>query len=142
MKQPLVRRRDVTQATLHRFRDKPFQMGTRDCVRMTAAHLRAMGYKVKLPPSGSYRTLRSATKALATAGFETIGAALDAMGLPRIPPAAALPGDVIELPSENNLAALAIALGNGRIVAYHPDMPGATVLQPLDFVTAWRVDPR
>lgn len=138
----LLRRVEVAQGTLDRFRDKPFQWGTRDCSRMVAAHLRAMGYKVKLPPAGSYRSLRGATRALAAAGFGTVGEALDALGLLRIPPAAALPGDIIEWPSENHLAALGIAVGNGRMVGFHPDARGATVLQPVEFVSAWRVEPQ
>ncbi|RSU58927.1 hypothetical protein BRX36_19880 [Sphingomonas sp. S-NIH.Pt1_0416] len=139
---PLVRRADAAQATLDRFKDKPFQWGTRDCARMVAAHLRSLGYKVKLPPSGSYRSIRSATKALTAAGFDTVGAALDAMGLERIAPVATIVGDIIEWPSENNLAALGVVMGNGRMLAYHPDAAGAVIVQPVEFVAAWRVEPR
>jgi hypothetical protein len=119
------------------------RMGVNDCVRMTAAHLRLLGYRVKLPASGSYRTVNSARKALAARGFADVAAALDAMDLPRIAPAAAIIGDVIMLPSADGLGSLGIALGNGRIVAYHEEVDaGAAVLQPLEYVTAWRVSPR
>jgi hypothetical protein len=44
------------------------------------------------------------------------------------------------MPSADSFDALAIALGNGRVLGYHDDAPGgATVLQPVLFITAWRV---
>jgi hypothetical protein len=140
-KPPMVRRVDAAQATLERFRDKSFKWGTRDCSRLVAHHLRLMGYKVKLPPAGSYGSLRGAKRALTAAGHETPTAAIDAFGFERIPPASAVAGDVIEWPSENELSALGIALGNGRMVAFHPEAAGATVLQPNQYITAWRVHP-
>lgn len=137
---PLVRKRDAAQKTLDQWRGRPFRLGTSDCVRMIAAHLRLLGYKVKLPNSGSYRTLNSATKALKAAGFSSVGQALDEMGLERIAPASTVAGDVLELPATNSLGAFTVALGNGRVVGYHEDAPaGATVLQPIEFVCAWRV---
>jgi hypothetical protein len=138
----MIRRRDAAQATLDAFADKPFQWGTRDCSRLVAFHLRKLGYKVRLPASGSYRSLHGALKALKATGHATLGDALDALGLERIAPAAALVGDVMEWPSENDLAALGVALGNGRMVAYHPDAAGATTLQPVELIAAWRAAPR
>ena len=36
--------------------------------------------------------------------------------------------------------ALAVAMGNGRVLCWHPDAEGAVVCQPKDeFVTAWAV---
>ena len=138
---PLMRRRDAAQSTLEKFRDKPFKWGVRDCSRLVAHHVRLLGYKVKLPASGSYGTMLGASRALTKAGFTSVGAALDALELARIAPAEAIVGDIIEWPSENSLAALGIALGNGRMVAYHPDAQGAAVLQPVEFLAAWRCAP-
>lgn len=136
-------RRLAAQATLDEFKDKPFRLGERDCVRMAAAHLRRLGYQVKLPPKGAYRTVRTARKALADRGFADLCAAVDAHGLERIPPAAAVVGDIIACPGANELGpALHVALGNGRTVAYHEDLVGAGVLQPLEYVAAWRAKPR
>ncbi|MBP8234455.1 MAG: hypothetical protein KAY22_19350 [Rhizorhabdus sp.] len=137
------RRRLAAQATLDEFRDKPFKFGERDCVRMAAAHLRRLGYRVKLPAKGSYRTVRSARKALADRGFANICAAVDAHGLERIAPAAAVVGDIIAIPGEHDFGgALLVALGNGRCVGYHQDLVGAGVLQPIEYITAWRATPR
>ena len=139
----MVRRRDAAQATLDRWSDKPMRLGSADCVRMTAAHLRLLGFRVKLPPAGAYRTINSAVKALKAAGFADIGAALDALGLQRIPPAAALVGDVILMPAEHKLGALVIAMGNGRVLGWHDDVSeGAVVMQPVETLAAWRAEPK
>ena len=145
----LVTRAEAAQATLDAWRDRPWRLGTADCVRLAADHLRRLGYKVKLPPVGAYRTVKSAVAALEKAGFASIPAALDAMGLERIVPAAALAGDVIEMAQDEDggadprLATLVIALGNGRVLGWHPDVRGATVLQPLShMLTAWRAMPQ
>lgn len=143
MTEPLVRRRDAAEATLREFERRPFKWGRADCARMTAAHLRRLGYKVVLPPSGSYGTALAAAKALKARGYADLPAALDDMGLERIAPAAAIVGDVLQLAGEDVLGALCISLGNGRLLGYHDDAPlGAAVLQPMEYVTAWRANPR
>lgn len=136
---PLIRRRDAAQKTLDAWSGRPMKLGTADCVRMAASHLRLLGYKVKLPAAGSYRTVNSAMKALGARGFGSVEDALDAMGLERIAPAEAIVGDLIMMPGVDNLGGLGIALGNGRVVAYHEDAIGAAVLQPVEYVAAWRV---
>lgn len=141
---PLVLRAAAAQATLDAWRTRPLRIGQADCVRMAAAHLRLLGYSVKLPAAGSYRTVRSALAALRRAGYPSVQAALDTLGLARITPAAAIIGDVIELACDlPGLPALTIALGNGRVVGWHPDYTaGAVVMQPLAAIAAWRADPR
>lgn len=139
----IERRVAAAQATLDEFKDVPFRLGSRDCVRLAAAHLRRMGHQVRLPPTNSYRTLRMAKTRLNQRGHEDLIEAIDAMGLERIAPAAALPGDVLMIPAEimddvNLGGGLAIALGNGKAVGYHEDAVGACVLEPIMFVTAWR----
>jgi hypothetical protein len=136
---PMVRRRDAAQKTLDTWSKRPMKLGTSDCVRMVAAHLRMLGYRIKLPPSGSYRTINSAKKALRERGFETVADALDALGLARIAPAAAAIGDIVMLPSADGLGAFGVALGNGRIASYHEDVSTAAVVQPIEYVAAWRV---
>lgn len=138
---PLTFRRDITQATLDRFKDQPFRFGKRDCVRMCAFHLRAMGYRPQLAKAGSYSSYLGARRALRNAGFTSLGAAIDSLGLEPIAPAAALPGDIVELPSEDEIGALGIAAGNGRLLGYHPDADGAVIVQPQAYVRAWRVEP-
>jgi len=135
-------RRAAAQATLDTYRDVPFKYGKRDCVRMAAFHLRRLGYQVILPTADSYRSERSALKALRSRGFNNLMEAVDAHGLQRIPPAAAVMGDIIAVPGEGEFgAALHVALGNGRTVGYHQDLIGAGVLQPIEYVAAWRATP-
>lgn len=133
----------AAQATLDQFKVKPFKMGQRDCVRLAAAHLRRLGYKVTLPPAGSYGTIKMAMKKLKERGFADLIEAVDAHGLSRIAPAAAVVGDLLAMPAEGPFGCgLVVALGNGRVVGYHQDLVGAGVLQPTEYVTAWRVVPR
>lgn len=135
----LVKRVAAAQATLNAARDKPFRLGRNDCARMSAAHLRRMGHKVKLPASGSYASLRGAVKALAARGFADLPAAMDGMGFERIAPAAALPGDILALPTDSPIGSLAVVLSNGRACGFLEDVVGAAVIQPVEYVAAWRV---
>jgi hypothetical protein len=139
----LIRRRDAAQRTLDTWSKRPLKLGTADCVRMAASHLRSLGYRVKLPPAGSYRSVASAIKALTAVGHASIGEALDALGLERIAPARAIVGDVILMPAEHELGALVVCMGNGRVAGWHDDHAGGVVvMQPLKMLAAWRVDPR
>lgn len=138
----LARRVERAQALLDAWRDKPFRWGTRDCARLVAAALRRMGHQVKLPASGSYASPRSALKVLAARGAATMIEAIDQLGLERIAPAAALPCDIIALPGEGPLGSLGVALTNGRVLGFHEELKGAGVLQPIEYVCAWRVPDR
>lgn len=137
---PLERRAKAAQATLDSFRGKPFRWGSRDCGRMVSFHLRKLGVRVKAPPAGSYRSAFAAKRELNKLGFKSLAELLDAH-FERIPPAAALVGDVVEMPGADGLSGLAVALGNGRVVAYHEDCAGAEVVQPLMMSAAWRLLP-
>lgn len=145
----LILRARAAQATLDEWKTRAFRLGEADCARMVASHLRRLGYTVKLPPARSYRTPRSAVAALRKMGHATVPAMLDALGLERITPAAALAGDVVQMrwteeeTEGDALAALTVAMGNGRVMGWHEDAPGgAVVMQPLDMIAAWRVDPK
>jgi len=135
----MIRRVAAAQATLDRFKDQPHRFGKCDCIRLTAFHLRKLGYKPPLSKGGSYASYRGAKAALKRAGYASVAEAVDALGLERIPPAAAMVGDILQLPAVDELGALTVALGNGRVLGFHEDAIGAVVLQPLEFVAAWRV---
>lgn len=137
----MVRRVDAAQATLDRFKDQPFRLGKNDCARMAAFHLRKLGYRPSLAKAGSYKTALSARAALKRAGYDSLAAALDGLGLERIAPASAVVGDIVEMEAGDAFGALAVAVGNGRVLGYHEDAPGAVVVQPLSIVVAWRVVP-
>ncbi|WP_174291000.1 DUF6950 family protein [Sphingomonas bacterium] len=139
---PLDRRVAATQQLLDDWKGRPFDWKAKQhCVRMVAEHLRRMGYTPPLAKAGAYSSALGARRAMKRVGVDTLSEAVDLMSFPRIAPAAALVGDIVELPGEDP-GALAVALGNGRVLGWHPDADGAVVVQPLEYVAAWRVDPR
>jgi hypothetical protein len=136
----LVDRTAIANAAMSRFRGAPLEYGKNDCVRMAAFVLRKRGHRVQLGKAGSYKSALGAKRALTRAGHDTIEAAIDAIGLERIPPAAALPCDVVLVPGEGPFGgALGVAVGNGRLLGWCEECPTGEVLQPLQFVAAWRV---
>lgn len=140
---PLERRVAATSELLESWRDRPFSWAKAStCGRLITDHLRRMGYKPPVARAGSYRSALAARRALARINCATVGDMLDGLGLQRIAPAAALVGDIVELPGEVPFGAMTVALGNGRVLGFHEDLPGAGVLQPQEYVAAWRVEPR
>lgn len=133
----MVHRINCVTDTVAQYIDARFQWGRKDCVRMCAAHVRRMGHKVSLVKAGEYSSLQGAKAALKRAGFDTLEAALDAHFGPRIAPAAALPGDIIALPSDHEFPALAIRLSNNAVL--HSSNGGFAISEPKAFVAAWRV---
>lgn len=136
---PMIARRDAAQAAVDRFDGQPFAWGKNDCVRLAAFTLRKLGHKPNLARAGTYSSLLGAKRALVRTGFATLEEALDALGLPRIPPAAAVVGDIVGLPGLDDWTALTVALGNGRVLGFMSGRCG--VLAPITPLTAWRVEP-
>lgn len=134
----------ATQATLDRFQGVAFEWGKHDCVRMAVFHLRQTGRRPRIAKAGSYTSALSARRALSRAGFSTLAEAVDAQGLAPIPPAAAVAGDIVELRSDAEqdgtaIGALAICLGNGRLLGFVPEADHrCVVFQPSEMVRAWR----
>jgi hypothetical protein len=144
---PLVRRVEIAQAALDRFQGEPFVWGKNDCARLAAFVLTRAGYKPKLARFGSYSSARSARRALKSQGMTSMSDALDSIeGLLREPPLGALPGDLIAFPAgEEGWDALTVALGNGRVLGFHPDVPGAAcsvlAIGLEHALAAWSVSP-
>lgn len=140
----MIARRDAAQATLDAYRDRPLAWGRTDCARLVAFNLRQLGYKPGLQRGGSYTTSAGAVRALKRAGFDSLEAALDDLGLARIGHASLLVADIVKLRSEDAvLAALGVALGNGRVLAFSAVHGVCGVAQPLhgDILDAWRAPP-
>ncbi len=136
----MVRRQRAAQATVDRFKGAPFVYGKNDCARMAVHVLRGMGHRPVLGKAGSYKSAIGAARALKRFGHGDLLAALDGLRLPRIAPAAALVADLVMLPGEGPFGgALTVAVGNGRVLGYHEDLGTAEILQPIQFVAAWRV---
>lgn len=98
----LLRRQTATNATLGKFRNKPFDWKAGfTCVHLARFHLRAMGHKVpKLPP---IRSALGARRALDVRGWPDVSAMLGEF-LPRIAPAGMLLGDLAVIEQDEELA--------------------------------------
>ena len=139
----LERRVAAVEATKARFAGKAFSWGRVDCAKVGAFHLRQMGHHagLGLHKAGTYRSALTAKRALARAGHDSIAAALDAIGLERIAPAAAWTGDVLLTPGDDTWEALAIVVGNGAVLGFHQDLAVLDIVRVFDFasVEAWRL---
>ncbi|KPH66905.1 hypothetical protein [Novosphingobium sp. ST904] len=132
----LAERRDITAATLERFAGKPFAFGSCDCGLLVISHLKAMGWKIRT--GGTWKSALALKRFLARHGG-TGAACIDSWGVPRIPPAGAIIGDIVEIDGEPPFGAFGICLGNGRILAFHEDVDSAAVIQPTTPpIAAWR----
>jgi hypothetical protein len=132
-------RQAAAQATFDRFDGAAFRWSSNDCARLAAFVVRRLGHRPKMPKAGTYSSALGARRALKAAGFDSLEAALDAMGFERIPPASALPGDIVAIPGVGDWSALTVALGNGRVLGFMDGRAGA--MQPKLYVCAWRVPP-
>ena len=126
----------ITQKTLEKFVGRSFEFGKYDCGLMVVSHIKAMGWKIRT--GGTWSTAVGLQRFLRRHGG-TGAACIDGWGIPRITPAMSIVGDVVELPGEPPFGAFGICLGNGRVLAYHEDVEGAAVIQPTEYVTAWRL---
>ncbi len=139
----LARRTAAVAATKAHFEGKPFAWGRVDCAKIAAFHLRQMGRHdaLGLAKAGNYRSALSARRAIARAGHESLSAALDSIGLPRIPPAAALPGDIVLTQGSDSWEALGIVVGNDAVLSFHEDLDGIDIVRVFNWSTAeaWRV---
>lgn len=136
---PLVRRKKATDATIAKFGGKPFAWGSVDCAKMVAFHLKQFGVKVRLSKAGQYKTAKGAIGALKRLGYETLPGAMDGHGFDRIPVAFALAGDVVSFPSDHDIGALGIVVGNGNMLAFHEMHEGLVHMTMGEIDACWKV---
>ena len=141
-KPDMLRRLEAVEKTKARFEGKAFVLGSNDCGKLLAFHLKALGHK---PPSaGNYTTEAGAILACRRAGGNTLAEVLDAMGLERIAPAAMMLGDVAILKSEpeegtaSRIGSAVVHLG-GKMMGWHPDAPDLAVMDVIETEAAWKV---
>ncbi|MFA4899961.1 MAG: hypothetical protein WC563_10580 [Brevundimonas sp.] len=127
---------------MDRFAFKPVTPVARHCGKPAALVMHKMGRSAKLLNGSRHKTWAGALKYIRGLGFKDLIDLMDATGLKRIPPAAALPGDIIGLPvGENDPfgCSLAVALDNGRVLAANAASGLIEPMVPHLFVCAWRV---
>lgn len=132
----LIARQQATNRTIAAYIDRKKVWGESDCARMAAVHIKNMGHQFSLSKVGTYSTPAGALRAIKRMGFESLFGIADSM-FDRITPAKALVGDIIALPSDDPLGALAIKLSNNRIMNAWED--GFVIATPHLFEAAWRV---
>lgn len=136
---PMKRRAVAAQACIDRFSGKSYDPAAhRDCAHMVRHALHKLGRRVGQGKLPHYTTEAGGIKAVRKMGFANLIEVLDSFGLERIPPAAALAGDIVALPSEHPMGALAVAVGNGRLLAYLDGEAGAVIIEPAEMLCAWR----
>jgi len=135
---PMLRRAATTRACMDRFNGKAYVAGARDCAKLAAHAAHKMGRRVPLLTRARHTTEAGALKYVRKAGFASLVELMDATGLERIAPAAALPGDIIGMASGDAFGcSLAVALDDGLVLGFHDGVCQPVI--PHDFVAAWRV---
>lgn len=138
----MLKRAAATQACMDRFAGLPLIDGKRDCGTLAAHDLHKMGRKATLLTASKHTTMAGAIRYIRKAGFADLVDLVDHMGLTRIAPAAAWPGDLIGLQSEVGDGfgcALAVAIDGGRVLTANPATGLFEPMTPHLFVAAWRV---
>lgn len=136
----MVRRVAAAQACIDRFVGKTYDCSkNRDCIKLAGHSMHKMGRRTGLTKGLRYSSEAGGLRVMRKLGFKTLIEAVDAAGLERIAPAMALPGDIIALQTGDSAfgCSLAVAVGNGRVVGFVNGF--GAVLQPLQYLTAWRV---
>lgn len=132
----MLRRQKATEATLAKYRDKPFSWRDGNtCLHMLRFHLRQMGHKPETLPR--IRSAIGARRALDQRGWTDVGDLLDTI-LPRIAPSAMLLGDVAMFRSADSFGAITVSLG-GKVMGWSDAYDGMTALEPIEIAGAWRV---
>lgn len=142
----MLKRAAATQACMDRFGFKAVEPGVRDCGKLAAHALHKQGRSAKLLNGTRHTTWSGAIGYMRRLGFPNLMDLMDAQlevgPDQRIPPAAALPGDIIAMPTDeaNGFGcSLAVALDNGRILGLNPATGLIEPMIPHLFVCAWRV---
>ena len=127
----------AAQSCIDRFSGKTYEPGKRDCAILAAHLLHQYGIKVPAMKGRKYRTEAGAIRAMREAGYANLIEAIDALGVERIAPAAARTGDLVGMPCDGPWGcALTVAVGNGRLLGFYSGV--CQIVQPSEFVTAWR----
>lgn len=136
---PLERRHTAIEATMARYRDRPFQWGKVDCAKVAAFHLKKLGHKILISKAGAYSSPIGAARALKRLGYANLAEMAAGVGLTPIPYSRMLLGDIAEVEGDTPLGAIGIYAGNGNLFCFHEDHPGLVTFQPNNILRAWSV---
>ena len=139
MNSPLELRHAAIEATMARYRDRPFKWGSVDCAKVAAFHLKKLGHKILISKAGTYSSPLGAARALRRLGYANLPEMADGIGLLQIAPARMLLGDICAIEGDTQLGAIGIYAGNGNIFCFHEDHPGLVTMTPTTILRAWSV---
>lgn len=137
----LLERVERTQRTIDEFFGQPFRWGRADCGILAGRHLENMGFTTRLSEARRYTTEIGARRAMTALGCSSMEDFIDAYGFERIPPAMALPGDIVGFPGwsdERPWTALGVMVDAGEHLIGFAN--GEIMRGPSHVCTvAWRV---
>ncbi|BBD01832.1 DUF6950 family protein [Sphingobium sp. YG1] len=137
---PLERRHAAIEATMARYRGRPFAWGRVDCAKMAAFHLKKLGFPISISKAGSYSSAIGAKRAIGRMGYDNLTDLLDGLGLTRIPYSRLMLGDIVLAEGHGGVDALGIYASNGHVLGFHEDMlDHGLVTVDLTPVAAWSV---
>ncbi|MDX3908427.1 MAG: hypothetical protein QHC67_01215 [Sphingobium sp.] len=139
MKTPLERRHAAIEATMAKYRDRPFAWGKVDCARVGAFHLKQLGHKISISRGGSYTSALGAQRAIKKFGVTTLPELIESLGLTEIPYSRMLLGDLAQIEGDSPIGTIGIYTSNGNLFGFHQDHPGLVTLQPHNILRAWSV---
>lgn len=143
MKMDIGERRTLAvKACIDRFVGKTYQpRSNRDCIKLAIHSAHKMGRRISLTKGLRYSSEAGGLRVMRKLGFTSLIEAVDATELVRIPPAAARPGDIIALKTDDENAfgcALAVRADNGRVIGFSGGLGGVfRVEDPTAYLAAW-----
>jgi hypothetical protein len=128
----------ATSATFARFNGQSLVLGSMDCARMTAFHLKQIGFKPSLLKAGAYSTPVGARRALTRMGVTSLSEIMD-RHFPRWDsPSEARVGDICCVAGDGDMGdAMQVKLHRNHVLGFHDGVCGELVNQ-INGV-AWRV---
>lgn len=135
----LERRHAAIEATMARYRDRPFAWGKVDCARVAAFHLKQLGFKILISKAGAYRSAATAQNALRRMGYATLAEMADGIGLTPIAYSRMKLGDIAQVPSDHEIGSLLLYAGSGNCFGFIEGHPGLVTMQPSQILRAWCV---
>lgn len=128
----------ATSATFSRFNGQPLVLGSMDCARMTAFHLKGFGFKPSLLKGGAYSTPVGARRALTRMGVSSLSEIMD-QHFPRWDsPAEARIGDICCVAGDGGMGdAMQVKLHRDRVLGFLDGVCGELV--NIEHGAAWRV---
>lgn len=128
----------ATKATFDRFHGQPLVLGATDCARMTAFHLKQLGFKPSLLKGGAYSTPVGARRALKRLGVSSLSEIMD-QHFPRWDaPIEARVGDICCVAGDGDMGdAMQVVLHRNAVLGFLDGVCGEIINH--QYVAAWRV---